>query len=108
MDGFPEAKRKKEVKLPDSHPCSLEAAQPFVVLYTEAGDRVHLKENSAASYPPRFLLYSFLKEETPSQAVVAFNPSTQEAEAGGSLEFKDSLVYRASCRTARADRKSVV
>jgi hypothetical protein len=32
-----------------------------------------------------------------------FNPSTQEAEAGRSLEFKDSLVYTASSRTARTN-----
>ncbi|MCV4939129.1 hypothetical protein OFC17_30570, partial [Escherichia coli] len=39
-----------------------------------------------------------------SQAVVAhtFNPNTWEAEAGRSLEFKVSLVYIASSRTARA------
>jgi hypothetical protein len=34
--------------------------------------------------------------------VHAFNPSTQEAEAGVS-EFKASLVYRVSPRTARID-----
>ena len=28
-----------------------------------------------------------------------FNPSTREAEAGGSLEFEASLIYRASSRT---------
>jgi hypothetical protein len=33
--------------------------------------------------------------------VHAFNPSTLEAEAGGSLEFEASLVYRTSSRTAR-------
>jgi hypothetical protein len=33
-----------------------------------------------------------------------FNPSTQEAEAGGS-EFEASLVYRVSSRTARATEK---
>jgi hypothetical protein len=38
-----------------------------------------------------------------NQRVVAhtFNPSTQEAEAGGSLEFKASLVYRVSNMPAR-------
>lgn len=30
----------------------------------------------------------------------AFNTSTQEAEAGGALSFKGSLVYRAGSRTA--------
>jgi hypothetical protein len=37
-----------------------------------------------------------------------FNPSTQEAEAGRSLEFKASLVYRASSRTARATQRKPV
>jgi hypothetical protein len=32
----------------------------------------------------------------------AFNPSTWEAEAGGFLSSRDSLVYRVSSRTARA------
>jgi hypothetical protein len=34
--------------------------------------------------------------------------STQEAEAGGSLEFKASLVYRASSRAARATQRNPV
>ena len=40
-------------------------------------------------------------------AVVActFEPSTQEAQAGGSLEFETSLVYRWSSKTARATQK---
>ena len=33
--------------------------------------------------------------------VALFNPSTLEAEAGGSCEFEASLVYRVSSRTAR-------
>jgi hypothetical protein len=37
-----------------------------------------------------------------------FNPSTWEAEAGGSLEFKASLVYKASSGIARANRRSPV
>jgi hypothetical protein len=37
--------------------------------------------------------------------VHVFNPSTWEAEAGGSLEFKDNLVCRASSRTAKAKMK---
>jgi hypothetical protein len=43
------------------------------------------------------------------QAVVAqaFNPSTWEAEAGG-FEFKASLVYRVSSRTARATQRNPV
>ena len=34
-----------------------------------------------------------------------FNPSAKKAEAGGSLEFKASLVYRVSFRTARATQR---
>jgi hypothetical protein len=37
----------------------------------------------------------------------AFNPSTQEAEAGG-FEFKVSLVYKVSSRTARATQRNTV
>jgi hypothetical protein len=40
--------------------------------------------------------------------VHAFNPSTWEAEAGRSLEFKASLVYRVSSRTARATQRNPV
>ena len=45
-----------------------------------------------------------------SWAVVvhAFNPSSWEAEAGGSLEFAASLVYRVSSRTARATQRNRV
>jgi hypothetical protein len=39
----------------------------------------------------------------------AFNPSTQEAEASGSIyEFEDSLIYRMSSRTARATQRNPV
>jgi hypothetical protein len=38
--------------------------------------------------------------------VHAFNPSTWEAEAGGSLESEASLVYRVSSRTARATQRN--
>jgi hypothetical protein len=40
----------------------------------------------------------------------AFNPSTQEAEAGGFLssEFEASLVYKVSSRTARAIKRNPV
>jgi hypothetical protein len=41
-------------------------------------------------------------------AVHAFNPNTWEAEAGGSLEFEASLVYRVSSRTARATQRNPV
>jgi hypothetical protein len=37
-----------------------------------------------------------------------FNPSTWEAEAGGFFEFKASLVYRVSSRTARATQRNPV
>ena len=40
-------------------------------------------------------------------AAQAFDPSTQEAEAGGS-EFEVSLVYRVSSRTARATQEPCV
>jgi hypothetical protein len=35
-----------------------------------------------------------------------FNSSTQEAEAGGSLEFEVSLVYEMSSRTTRTIQSS--
>ena len=37
-----------------------------------------------------------------------FNPSTQKGEAGRCLEFKDSLVYRKSFRTAMATQTTPV
>jgi hypothetical protein len=37
----------------------------------------------------------------------AFDPSTWEAEAGG-FEFKASLVYRVSSRTAKATERNLV
>jgi hypothetical protein len=37
-----------------------------------------------------------------------FKASTWETEAGGSLEFKASLVYRVSSRTARATQRNPV
>jgi len=46
--------------------------------------------------------------------VYAFNPSTQEAEAEAeaeadrSLEFKDSLIYRASSRAAKTTQRNPV
>ena len=50
------------------------------------------------------------KKPGTSQAVAlhAFNPSTREAEPGRSLEFECSLVYRESCRTARATQRNLV
>lgn len=33
---------------------------------------------------------------SPGVVALAFNPSTKKTEAGGSLEFKVSLVYRVS------------
>jgi hypothetical protein len=40
-----------------------------------------------------------------SNGGIYLNPSTREAEAGKSLEFKASLVYRVSSRTAKATQK---
>ena len=37
-----------------------------------------------------------------------FNPSTQEAETGGSLEFEASLVYTVSTRIARATQRNQI
>lgn len=37
-----------------------------------------------------------------------FNPSTEEVEAGGSLEFKDNLVYRERSKMTRATQKNPV
>ena len=50
-----------------------------------------------------------LETGTQSQAVMAhaFNPSTLEAEAGGS-EFKANLVYRSSSRTVRATQRNAI
>ena len=40
--------------------------------------------------------------------VSTFDPSSEEAEAGRSLECKASLVYRVSSRTARATQRNPV
>jgi hypothetical protein len=45
---------------------------------------------------------------SPAVVALAFNPSTWEAEAGGFLKFKASLVYRVSSRTARATQRNPV
>ena len=37
----------------------------------------------------------------------AFSPSTRKAEAGGQSEFKASLVYIMSSRTARATKRDL-
>jgi hypothetical protein len=44
----------------------------------------------------------------PGVVAHTFNPSTWEAEAGGSLEFEASLVYKVSSRTARAIQRNPV
>jgi hypothetical protein len=44
---------------------------------------------------------------SPGVVVHAFNPSTQEAEAGGFSEFEASLVYRVSSRIARATQRTL-
>jgi hypothetical protein len=36
-----------------------------------------------------------------------FNPGIQKVEAGGSLEFKASLFYRMSSRTAKATHRNL-
>ena len=43
-----------------------------------------------------------------AEVVHTFNPSTWETEAGESLSFKDSLVYKESFRTARAAQRNPV
>jgi hypothetical protein len=43
---------------------------------------------------------------SPGVVVHAFNPKTQEAEAGGLSEFEASLVYKVSSRTARAIQRT--
>ena len=50
------------------------------------------------------------KTKSPCRAVVthSFNPSIQEAEAGGFLSSRPSLVYRVSSRTARAIQRNPV
>jgi hypothetical protein len=48
------------------------------------------------------------KSPEPGVVVHTFNPSTREAEAGGSLEFEASLVYKVSSRTARAIQRNPV
>jgi hypothetical protein len=44
----------------------------------------------------------------PAVVAHAFDPSTREAEASGSLESEASLVYRVSSRTARAMQKKTL
>jgi hypothetical protein len=58
------------------------------------------------------LFTGFVHKDSMSRAVVAhaFNPSTWEAEAGRFLisEFKASLVFRVSSRTARDIQRNLV
>jgi hypothetical protein len=44
----------------------------------------------------------------PGVVAHAFNPSTREAEAGGFLSSKASLVYKVSSRTAKAIQRNPV
>jgi hypothetical protein len=44
----------------------------------------------------------------PGVVVHTFNPSTREAEAGGFLSSRPSLVYRVSSRTVRATLRNPV
>jgi hypothetical protein len=48
------------------------------------------------------------KKELQARRVHTFNPSTQEAKAGGSLEFQASLVYRYSSRIARTPQRNPI
>ena len=55
-------------------------------------------------------MIGFLKKTLTESGVVAlaFNPSTREAEAGRSLEFKVSLVYRVNSRIAKATQRNPI
>jgi hypothetical protein len=55
-----------------------------------------------------FSLLASVSSQCWAVVVHAFNPSTREAEAGRSLEFKASLIYRVSSRTARATQRNPV
>ena len=44
----------------------------------------------------------------PSNGGDTFSLSTQEIEAGGSLEFKANLIYRVSSRTVKATQRNSV
>jgi hypothetical protein len=50
----------------------------------------------------------YFDQEFQVVAAYAFNPRTQEAEAGGISEFKDSLVYRVNSRMVRATQRNPV
>lgn len=41
-------------------------------------------------------------QHKPDRVVHPFSPSKGEAEASGSVEFEDNLIYRVSSRLARA------
>ena len=49
-----------------------------------------------------------MKNEIWAVVVHGFNPSTWEAKAGDLCEFKASLVYRMSSRTAKATQRNRV
>jgi hypothetical protein len=53
-------------------------------------------------------IFLLKKMRKPGVVAHAFNPSTREAEAGESLEFEASLVYKVSSRTARAIQRNPV
>jgi hypothetical protein len=69
-------------------------------------------ENRSSQKAVSIQFHFFFFKETENRQVMVmytFNPSTREAEAGRSLsEFKASLVYRVSSRTARATQRNPV
>ena len=50
----------------------------------------------------------FIKMYGQATVALAINSSTQEGETGDLCEFRASLVYRASSRTARVTQKNPV
>jgi hypothetical protein len=53
-------------------------------------------------------VFSITIHSKPGMVAQAFNPSTQEAEAGRFLSSRPSLVYKVSSRTARATQRNPV
>jgi hypothetical protein len=62
---------------------------------------------SIRDLPPQLFFFFFKAKNCWTVLTQAFNTSTREAEAGRS-EFKASLVYRASSRTARATQRKAI
>jgi len=72
-------------------------------LYSQHSGRSAFRAN--LGYTVRLLIIK-KKEEMPCSGGT-FNPPTLEAEAGRSLEFKASLVYRVISSSARAIRRNL-